>query len=136
MLFRRKGKDKKKGAPSVEMWALKRTILFIVVLVVAFFTVRAGYRFLMGLDMKKERNFKELKIGTMVSLVEESMGRPDREGEYELEQLPVRGYNEMRERAKKSGAVRFCYYENGLRTLYILGYDSKHRLVFKEKVEK
>jgi hypothetical protein len=50
--------------------------------------------------------------------------------------MMVVGYKELNARAKQSGATRFSYYDNGVRVLYIFGYDTKGKLVFKEEVSK
>ena len=50
--------------------------------------------------------------------------------------MPVMGFNELKQRAASSQAVKFYYYDNGLRTVYIFGADKKNTLVFKEQVQK
>ncbi|MCX6998752.1 MAG: hypothetical protein NT106_00395 [Candidatus Sumerlaeota bacterium] len=133
---RRKGKVKAKGVPSPEAWAIKRGIIFIIIAVVVFFGVRTAFRFLTGWDAAKYSHFKEVKLGMRIAFVEELMGNPDRLSDYNLEQMPMLRYNELNARAKQSGAIRFSYYDNGIRTLYIFGYDAKGKLVFKEEVSK
>jgi hypothetical protein len=133
---RRKGKGKPKGVPSPEAWAIKRGIIFIIIAVVVFFGVRTAFRFLMGWDATKHEHFKEVNLGMKIAFVEELMGNPDRMSDYNLEKMPVHGYNELNDKARKSGATSFTYYDNGLRTVYIFGYDAKKKLVFKEEVSK
>ena len=133
---RQKGKEKAKGVPSPAAWAIKRGIIFIIIAVVVIFGVRTAFRFLMGWDATKYEHFKEVKLDMKIAFVEELMGNPDRMSEYNLEQMPVMGFKELNDRAKQSGAIRFSYYDNGIRTLYIFGYDAKGKLVFKEEVGK
>jgi hypothetical protein len=133
---RQKGKEKAKGVPSPEAWAIKRGIIFIIIAVAVFFGVRSAFRFLIGWDATKYEHFKEVKLGMKIAFVEELMGNPDRMSDYNLEQMMVVGYKELNARAKQSGATRFSYYDNGVRVLYIFGYDTKGKLVFKEEVSK
>jgi len=133
---KRKGNKKAKGTPSPKAWAIKRGITFIIIAVVVFFGARTFFRFLMGWNATKYEHFKETRLGTKITFVEELMGTPDRGSDYGLEQMPVYNYNELVNRAKKSGATHFSYYDNGIRTVYIFGYDAKGMLVFKEEVSK
>ena len=126
---------KKKGEPSLQAWAVKRIILAVVLVVVIFFGVKSCFRFVMGWDSELHSKYKSVKMGAMESFVEEVMGDPVRVTNFEIESFPAINYEEIKERSEKSGAVKFYYYENGINTLYILGFDRAHMLVFKEQVK-
>jgi len=134
MLFKKK-KSNAKQEPSIEKLALIKTLIALFFVVVLFFGVRSCYRFMTGWDAKMHKNFKKLELGSLVPFVEETMGIPKRETEYELESFPVIDYAEIKDEAQRSGATLFYYYENGMRNLYILGFDSKNRMVFKRHVK-
>lgn len=121
---------------SLKKNALKKTVIFIVVIVGGFFLIRGFARFITNFDPEKEENFQELKLREVDFLVEEKMGEPDRVSHYQMESLPVANYEEIRDFAKKSGAVKYYYYENGMTTLYILGFDARRQICFKRKVSK
>jgi predicted peroxiredoxin len=135
MIFGSKKKKETGGAPSVESWAIKRTILALILALVLFFGVRSCYHFLTGWNAKMHKNFTGLPMGSLAQFAEESLGSPVRMSDYELETMPVQNYNELYDEAKKSGAVKFYYYENGMRMLYILGFDTKGKMVFKKQVK-
>lgn len=137
-MFGKSKKKKKRGEelPSPVAWLIKRVILIVILVVAGFFIIRGSYRFLTGWDSAKDKNFKDVKIGLAFTLVEKYMGEPDRMSEFNLEQMPVMGFEDLKERAKASRAVKFYYYDNGLRTLYIFGADKKNVLVFKEQIQK
>jgi len=137
-MFGKKVKKKKSGKeiPSPVSWLLKRVILIIILIVAAFFIFRGAYRFLTGWESAKYKNFRDVKIGMSFTLVEKYMGNPDRMSEFNIDQMPVMGFNELKQRAASSQAVKFYYYDNGLRTVYIFGADKKNTLVFKEQVQK
>jgi hypothetical protein len=74
-------------------------------------------------------------MGSPISVVEDKLGTPNRVGEYELESFPVTDYDEIKNESVRSGAITFYYYENGMSTLYILGFDAKGKMVFKKNVK-
>ena len=135
MIFGRKKKKKSDEAPSVEFWALKRTILVFVLALALFFGGRSCYHFLMGWNAGLHKNFTRLPMGSPAQIAEETLGPPVRMSDYELETMPIQNYNDLYDEAKKSGAVKFYYYENGMSTLYILGFDTRGKMVFKKRVK-
>jgi hypothetical protein len=135
MIFGRKKKKKPGEAPSLGSWAFKRAILVLVLALVLFFGVRSCYHFLTGWNAKMHKNFTGLPMGSLAKFAEESLGSPVRMSDYELETMPVQDYKDLYNEAKRSGAVKFYYYENGMRILYILGFDAKGKMVFKKLVK-
>ncbi len=130
------GRKKKPGeGASIESWAVKRTILVLVLVLALIFGGRSFYHFLTGWNSRMHKNFLEIQMGSLVKFAEESLGTPVRMSDYELETMPVQDYNDLYNEAKKSGAVKFYYYENGMSTLYILGFDPRGKMVFKKQVK-
>jgi len=128
---------KKKGEKktSLEMMALKKSLIAIILIVILIFALRAGYHFMIGWDSKLHRGFKKMQKGSMISLVEDAMGNPLRRSDYHLEDFPALNYDELVRESKSSMAVKFYYYENGINTLYILGFNNRGVLTFKAEVE-
>jgi len=136
MIFGGKKRAKKPGeAPSLESWAIKRTVLVLVLALALLFGGRKFYHFLIGWNAKMHKNFTALQMGSLVRFAEETLGAPARMSDYELETMPIQNYNDLYNEAKRSRAVKFYYYENGMRTLYILGFDIKGKMVFKKQVK-
>ncbi len=127
-------KKKGKAEPSLERWAVRRVLLFALIALVLFFGGRAFYHFLINWNAVLHKTYKALQIGTSMSEVEREMGSPVRRGEYRLEVPSVPDYDEIVKRAQKSGVVKYLYYENGISTIYALGFDRRGELVFKVSV--
>ncbi|MBN1902541.1 hypothetical protein JW926_14540 [Candidatus Sumerlaeota bacterium] len=135
MLFRRKKKKIKKPEDIAKARFIRNAIIIAILLVACFYGIRSFYRFMVGWDSRMHQNFQSLEMNSPISIAEEMMGAPRRISEYELERFPAIGYKDIKNESVKSGAVTFYYYENGMRALYILGFDAKGRMVFKKHVK-
>lgn len=135
MIFGRKNKKKKDPNAAAKALFIKNTILAVITVVVCFFGVKACYRFIIGWDAAMHKNFESLEMGSPISIAEEILGAPKRVGEYELESFPVTNYDEIKNESVRSGAITFYYYENGMSTLYVLGFDAKGKMVFKKHIK-
>lgn len=135
MIFGGKRKKAKDPEAAAKVAFIRKTILAAIILVFCIFGIRTFYRFMTGWDAGKHQNFESLEMGSSISVAEETMGPPKRVGEYELESLPVTGYDEIKNESVRSGATTFYYYENGMSTLYVLGFDAKGKMVFKKHIK-
>ena len=127
---------KKKKEPTPQAVFLRRLLFGILGIIILFFGVKSCYYFFIGFDRDMHENYEELRMGHSISVAEESLGEPDKTGQNTLDRFPVMNYNDLRDRAERSGAITYYYYDNGFTTMYILGFNKNRSLCFKEKVSK
>jgi hypothetical protein len=127
-------KNKKKPMTlknQMALQALKKTVIFIACIVFVYYAFVTVAHIMSGFDSEYHKKYESVEIGCRIAFVEEVMGEPYKTSEYRLEAVAAQDFEEIKTNAYKSGAKRFCFYHNGIRIHYLLGYDEKMVLVFK-----
>jgi hypothetical protein len=81
-----------------------------------------------GWDRARHRAFRSLKVGMLFAEVVRVMGTPKEQStDFHLGQHE--GFEAEYERASRSGAAYYLFWENGIDYVYAVGFDAQDRLI-------